>query len=223
MGFGKAKSQLITIIEVCNESQVTNRCYTFRLPKGIWHSSTPANSIQVIILWYSKSNIFLNKLLAHSEEATNNCRWFKFCMDSSKIWYTTGNSVIGPLMLLIYIYGVGDKLLSFLQLFGNDSIFIELSHLWKLPNNYTVTVIAFLEWTQLWQMNFNIRKCTVLQYVIEQIPLPILANYSLVSQILEYVKDHSYLGIILDQQMIFTLHTKPYCIQSLQLLNAKLT
>ena len=29
------KSQLITIIEVCNKSQVTNRCYTFRLPKGI--------------------------------------------------------------------------------------------------------------------------------------------------------------------------------------------
>ena len=35
----------------------------------------------------------IGKLLAHSEEATSNCRWVSFCMDSSKIWCATGDGV----------------------------------------------------------------------------------------------------------------------------------
>ena len=34
----------------------------------------------------------------------------------------------------------------------------------------------------------------------------IIANYSLAGQILECVKEHSYLGVILDQKMTFTSH-----------------
>ena len=58
------------------------------------YTHTPATSIQIIILWYSKSNMFLDKLLVHSGAATSNCRWLmNFCMDSSKIWCATGNCV----------------------------------------------------------------------------------------------------------------------------------
>ena len=89
-----AESQLITVTEdilYAMDHEATNRCYTYRLPKAFdTGSSTPVTSIQIIILRYSKSNIFLDKLLAHLEEATSNCRWLNFCMDSR---CATGNSV----------------------------------------------------------------------------------------------------------------------------------
>ena len=66
-------------------------------------------------------------------------------------------------------------------------------------------------------MNFNIGKCTVLQCY--RMSSPILANYSLASQILECVKEHSYLGIILDQQMTFTSHINYIVSKAAKVLN----
>ena len=66
-------------------------------------------------------------------------------------------------------------------------------------------------------MNFNIRKCTVLQCY--RTSSPILANYSLAGQILECVKEHSYLGIILDQQMTFTSHINYIVSKAAKVLN----
>ena len=48
------------------------------------------------------------------------------------------------------------------------------------------------------------QKCTVLQCY--KTNSRIFANYSLAGQILDCVEEHSYLGIVLDQQMTFTLH-----------------
>ena len=48
---------------------------------------------------------------------------------------------------------------------------------------------------------------------------PILANYSLAGQILECIKEHSYLGIILDQQMTFTSHINYIVSKAAKVLN----
>ena len=66
-------------------------------------------------------------------------------------------------------------------------------------------------------MNLNIRKCTVLQCY--RTSSPILANYSLAGQILECVKEHSYLGIILDQNMTFTSHINYIVSKATKVLN----
>ena len=96
---------------ICNGSQATNRCtyYTFRLPKGIWHNSTPATFIQIIILQYSKSNIFLHKLFAYSKEEV----WV-IVDGSTSVWIPVKSGVpqgtmLGPLMFLIILMTLGTK------------------------------------------------------------------------------------------------------------------
>ena len=66
-------------------------------------------------------------------------------------------------------------------------------------------------------MNFNIRKCNVLQCY--RTNSPILANYSLAGQILECVKEYFYLGIILDQQKTFTSHINHIVSKASKVLN----
>ena len=62
-------------------------------------------------------------------------------------------------------------------------------------------------------MNFNIKKCTVLRCY--RTTSPILTNYSLAGQLLECVKEHSYL----DQQMSFTSHINHMVSKASKILN----
>jgi len=66
-------------------------------------------------------------------------------------------------------------------------------------------------------MNFNIKKCVVLRCY--RIIFPILTNYSFAGQLLNCVKEHSYLGIILDQQMSFTPHINHIVSKASKILN----
>ena len=134
----------------------------------------------------------------------SDCRWISFCMDSSKIWCATGNGV-GTADVLSILMISGTKYHLICRFLLMIVYFIELLH------------DSILEWSRLWQMNFIIRKCTVLQCY--RTSFPILANYSLASQILECVKEHSYLGIILDQQMIFTSHINHIVSKATKVLN----
>ena len=126
-------------------------------------------------------------------------------------------TVLGPLMFLIYINDIGDRVLSNLRLFANDCILYRTVTSLEDSKQLQCDLGSISEWSQLWQMNFNIRKCTVLQCY--RTSSPILANYSLASQILECVKEHSYLGIILDQQMTFTSRINYIASKAAKVLN----
>ena len=94
---------------------------------------------------------------------------------------------------------------------------IEQLHLQKIPCSCSVTLDNIFEWSQLWQMNFNTKKCVVLRCY--RIISPILTIYSLAGQLLECVKEHSYLGIILDQQMSFIPHINHIVSKASKILN----
>ena len=96
------------------------------------------------------------------------------------------------------------KVSSSLRLFANGCVLYRTVTSLEDSKQLQYDLDSILERSQIWQMNFNIRKCTVLQCY--RTNSPILANYSFVGQTLECVKEHSYLGIILDQQMTFTSH-----------------
>ena len=100
-------------------------------------------------------------------------------------------------VFLIYINDIGDRVSSNLRLFADDCILYRTVTSLEDSKQLQCDLDSISEWSRLWQMNFNIRKCTVLQCY--RMSSPILANYSLAGQILECVKEHSYLGIILDQ------------------------
>ena len=116
-------------------------------------------------------------------------------------------TVLGPLMFLIYINDIGDNISSSLQLFADDCILYRTITSPEDSIQLQRDLDSIFEWSQLWQMNFNIKKCVVLRCY--RITSPILTSYSLAGQLLEYVKEHSYLGVILDQQMSFTSHINP--------------
>ena len=120
-------------------------------------------------------------------------------------------------MFLIYTNDIGDRVSSNLQLFADDCILYRTVTSLEDSKQLQCDLDSISEWSRLWQMNFNIRKCTVLQCY--RTSSPILANYSLASQILECVKEHSYLGIILDQQMKFTSHINYIVSKAAKVLN----
>ena len=91
-------------------------------------------------------------------------------------------------MFLIYNNDTNDKVSSSLQLFANDCLLYRTVTSLEDFKQLQCGLDSILEWSQLWQMNFNIRKCTVLQcYRTNSL---ILANYSLASQILQCIKEH---------------------------------
>ena len=126
-------------------------------------------------------------------------------------------TVLGPLMFLIYINDIGDKVSSSLQFFADGCVLYRTVRSLEDSKQLQYDLDSILEWSKIWQMNFNIRKCTVLQCY--RTNSPILANYSLASQTLECVKEHSYLGIILDQQITFTSHINHIVSKASKVLN----
>ena len=158
--------------------------------------------------------IFLDKLLAHLEEAISIMitvyRWFNFYMASSKIW-------LGPLMFLMIL---GTKYHLFFGFLSMIVYFIELLCPQKTPDNYNVTQLdSILEWSLLWQMNFNIRKC-ICSYcftnVIEQIPLSQQITH-LPAKFLNVLKNILILRYnFRPTNDIYQLYFayKPYCIES---------
>ena len=71
-------------------------------------------------------------------------------------------TVLGPLMSLIYINDIRDKVSS-LRLFANDYVLYRTVTSLEDSTQLQYDLDSTLEWSQLWQMNFNIRKFTALQ------------------------------------------------------------
>ena len=65
--------------------------------------------------------------------------------------------------------------------------------------------------------DFQYQKCVVLRCY--RITSPILTSYSLAGQLPECVKEHSCLGVILDQQMSFTSHINHIVSKASKILN----
>ena len=126
-------------------------------------------------------------------------------------------TVLGPLMFLIYINDIGDKVSSSAQLFTDDCVLYRTVTSLADSKQLQYDLDSILKWSQICQMNFNIRKYTVLQCY--RTSPPILANYSLAGQTLECVKEHSYLSIILDEQMTFTLRINHIISKASKVLN----
>ena len=98
----------------------------------------------------------------------SNCKWLNFFMDSSEIWCAIGNSV----RTTDVFNDIRAKVSSFLRLFTDDCVLYRTVTSLEDSKQLQYDLDSILEWSQIWQMNFNIRKCTVLQcYRSEHIPL----------------------------------------------------
>ena len=65
-------------------------------------------------------------------------------------------------MFLIYINDIGDRVSSNLRLFADDCILYRTVTSLEDSKQLQSNLDSISEWSRLWQMSFNIRKCTVL-------------------------------------------------------------
>ena len=99
--------------------------------------------------------------------------WFSFCVDFNEIWCARHSEC----MFLIYNNDIRDKVSSSLWLFSCDFVLYRTVTSLEDSKQLQCNLDYILQWSQLWQMNFNIRKCIVLRCY--RTNSPILVNYSL--------------------------------------------
>ena len=73
-------------------------------------------------------------------------------------------TVLGPLMFLLYINDIGKNVLYMVNLFADDCILYKaissVEDCNELQNDLNT---IYYQWSQKWQINFNINKCVVLK------------------------------------------------------------
>ena len=71
-------------------------------------------------------------------------------------------SVLGPLLFLIYINNLDTNIVSKMSRFADDT---KLCHIARNPDDIMelqVDINKLVEWANMWQMSFNVGKCSVM-------------------------------------------------------------
>ena len=113
--------------------------------------------------------------------------------------------------------GYGFRLITFLTLYQRFAFqtpvycsplcrwFLSLCHLSESYFRCSATSQAWgTEWQNLWQMQFNSKKCTSMCITLKKYLPPI--NFRFCGQILENVTSHPYLGVQLDSKLCWKEH-----------------
>ena len=117
-------------------------------------------------------------------------------------------TVLGPLMFLLYINDITDRVSSTLRLFADDYLLYR-----KIQSPQDSILLQndldlLCHWASIWQMNFNTTKCVVLRCF--RSPTPIQRDYQLNDHILDIKNEHPYLGITLHKSLSWTSHISKF-------------
>ena len=93
-------------------------------------------------------------------------------------------TVLGPLMLLLYINDISDNLTLHIRLFADDCIIYRTISSTSDSIHLQEDLDKIFEWAICWQMQFNVQKCVVLYDVPDHILLQV-SNYVINGHILE--------------------------------------
>jgi ribonuclease P/MRP protein subunit RPP40 len=111
---------------------------------------------------------------------------------------------LGPLLFLIYINDLPDKIKSQCRLFADDSllyrkIITENDHI-ELQNDLN----EVMEWCNKWNMKLNLEKCEYMQVSSKRCPTK--HQYSLSNGTLKKVSDYKYLGLNIADSLNWNKH-----------------
>ena len=112
--------------------------------------------------------------------------------------------VLGPLLFLLYINDIGNKVSSEIHLFADDCI------VYRPINNDVDSLelqkdIKLLsDWSQTWQMSFNPKKCYVMHMGTKRNMYK--HAYKMYDHVLETVENHQYLGIYISHNYSGTIN-----------------
>ena len=74
-------------------------------------------------------------------------------------------SVLGPVLFLVYINDVSSNIHSELNLFADDILIILYKPIVSADDHDILQgdLNTLVKWAEMWQMNFNLSKCNILQ------------------------------------------------------------
>ena len=126
---------------------------------------------------------------------------------SSEIPVTSGvpqGSVLGPILFLLYINNLPDKITSQVRLFADDTaVYLTVT---SKDDSQTLqqNLIKLEHWEKTWEMHFNPSKCQVMH--ICKSPNLIKTQYVLHGQVLEAVEHAKYLGLDIGNKLNWNHH-----------------
>jgi hypothetical protein len=118
-------------------------------------------------------------------------------------------TVLGPLLFLIYINDIPDRVKSHLRLFADDS------YLYRIINSQQDTIQLqkdldeLIKWENEWSMEFHPDKCKLLRVTNKM--NPIHSDYHMHSQKLSTVDTAKYLGVVLHKKLSWKPHVDAMC------------
>lgn len=126
---------------------------------------------------------------------------------STPVMTTSGvpqGTVLGPLLFLTYINDLPDGLHSTVRLFADDALVYGTISCNEDTADLQDDLYRLEAWQQKWKMQFNPSKCKVMCFSTKRDPPK--REYVFCGEILEQVKSHPYLGVMLDSKMRWSPH-----------------
>ena len=125
-------------------------------------------------------------------------------------------SVLGPILFLIFINDLPDNIKSSAHLFADGCVLYR--NIYSIQDGFIQQedlTSLICQWEADWQMKFNVAKCHSMRVTRHQHHKQILFDYSLHNQTLENVQSAKYLGIAISDNM--------YCGQHISDISSKAT
>ena len=126
-------------------------------------------------------------------------------------------TVLGSLMFLIYINDITEHITSSLRLFADDCLLYRIIATEEDTIQLQHDLNQLSTWATKWQLRFNVAKCTIMRFTRSL--SPVVFNYNLNDHSLSTSAQHPYLGILLDNKLSWSSHTKHIITKANKTLN----
>ena len=116
-------------------------------------------------------------------------------------------TVLGPLLFLVHINDLPDRVTSSVRLFADDCLLYRIIKSIKDQEELQKDLKSLEKWAEDWGMQFNAKKC----YILTIADKGKHKFYELNSTILKNVNDNPYLGLILSKDLKWSTHIDTIC------------
>ena len=134
-------------------------------------------------------------------QSTSSLRWSSLRSSSCFVWYTPG-VVLRPILFLIFINDLTDKIKSSVCLFADNCVLYRNIHSLQDCLILQEDLDSLGLWEAEWQMKFNVAKCHSMRVTRHYSHKQIIHDYTLHQQTLENVQFAKYLDITIQRTLI---------------------
>ena len=121
-------------------------------------------------------------------------------------------SVIGPILFLVYINDLPEKVHSTVRLFADDTIVYMTMTSERDAASLQQDLDNLAAWEETWQMKFHPQKCSILRVTRSQ--TQIIYDYKLHGHTLKTETNSKYLGVIINNQLSWINHIDNICTKA---------